>query len=150
MAEPASLVLGRARRALEEIRDLTEDIEALEREIPSCVRRVERMRQELTGQFSAPLVDALVKKVKAVRRAADAVRLLADGRDTYSAYEYFESLSRLAGFLENELDTAIALFATTERNNPSALRSREHGQVISMPIDEKVEPDEGDGRRRTS
>jgi hypothetical protein len=150
MAEAASVILGRARRALEEIRDLTEDIEALEQGIWLCVRRVEQMRQELTGQFSVPLVDGLVKKVKAVRRAADGVRLLADAKDTYPPHEYYESLSRLAGFLENELDTAIALFTTTERGNPSALRSHEHGQVISMPIEEKAEPDEGHGRRQTS
>jgi hypothetical protein len=57
------------------VRQIRQPQALLEREIPSCVRRVERMRQKVTWAVLRPLVDVLVKKVKAVRRAADAVRL---------------------------------------------------------------------------
>jgi hypothetical protein len=138
MAESLASVAAHVKRKLEAVRAVAEEIEMLEEQIILAVRDLEALKQEvngLAGRISSPLLNNMTKELKAVRRAADSVRLLVRDKRTYSPDRYYESLSKLAGFLDDELGKAVAYFTVVGERNPSALRSYEHGQAINIPID---------------
>ncbi|WP_409234201.1 hypothetical protein [Streptomyces sp. PA5.6] len=143
MAGPLATVAAHVRRELEELLAVTEEIEVLQGEAFSIVARIEALRREvegLAGRAVTPeLISVMTRKLVAVRRSADAVRMHVHSRRDHPPHVYLNSLGKLAEFLDEELRLAIDHFADVERSNPSALRRSEHGQVINIRIEEGSE-----------
>jgi hypothetical protein len=139
MAGPLATVAAHVGQQLREMRRRSMEVDWLEEQCPFIVRDLDALRgtvEGLAGRASPELVDAMVRSLTVVRRAADGVRMFVLGKKTYVPHQYWISLGKLGDHLDDELATAIRYFDEVGRNNPSALRSTGHGQVISISIEE--------------
>ncbi|WP_326759216.1 hypothetical protein OHB35_15710 [Streptomyces phaeochromogenes] len=139
MAGPLVTVVTQVGQKLREMRRRSVEVKWLEEQCRSIVTDLDALRgtvEDLAGQTSPETIDEMARKLAVVRRAADGIFMFALGKKAYPPHQYWISLGKLGDNLEEELAAAIRYFDDVGRRNPSALRSAEHGQVISISIDE--------------